>query len=139
MKNTAETSIRLDVIKFYLSISTHVTQPEVILEVAEIIIPALESPVNDSFYKIVSEALFVLSILIKKGAKPNQECRIYDSLRTYLDKRTEGGTREDTVLLLKIYDWSFHLSPLDDHRLTIELSTKLWNSKKKIPKLFLEF
>ena len=73
MKNTSETSIRLDVIKFYLCISQQLTDTQVILEVSEIIIPALESPVNDSFYKIVSEALRVLSILIEKGAKPNQE------------------------------------------------------------------
>ena len=71
MKNTSETSIRLDVINFFRAISKKIDDESLIRDCSEIILPALETSIHDSYYLIVAEALRVVQNLINKGAKPH--------------------------------------------------------------------
>lgn len=72
MKNNSETSIRLDVINFFRSISKRIEDESLIRDCSDVILPALESSIHDTYYLIVAEALRVVQLLINKGAKPFQ-------------------------------------------------------------------
>ena len=65
-------SVRLDVLVFFTKLTKQFDN-EMAGKAANIILPSLGSAINDSFYKIVAEALRVVLILIEKGAEPHQK------------------------------------------------------------------
>ena len=60
--------MRLDVLCFFSKLTKQLDN-ESAKSSSKIILPSLEGAINDSFYKIVAEALRVVHLLIEKGAQ----------------------------------------------------------------------